>query len=231
MNQGGVSEIFARSLLKEEEGKLARLTSLSATIGLPVYETFEFLLPTQAEKLLRLVSHLTRDQWKLSCRMMNVVDGRLVFRHLDIDVNIATAAIAEIPQDQRCTASISPYKEPTISGTALVSRGNANLEMVYGPHFWLTKAAPEGIDVLRCWYSFPSVSIRYSTPDPAERLTLFVHLKRVLDITLGLSIKHVRDAESALYAEYHWRADLGYRFLDCSYSRVWTGSARDRSAD
>jgi hypothetical protein len=224
-NLGGRSESFAQAVLKEDESKLKRLAALSVEIGLPILDTFDFVLPAESEELLHLISRLSKADWKLTFRLTRSTDGILVYRDLDITVQAAAAIIATIPQELQYFGRLSPYKPAVISGTVLVSQGNICLELVHGPHFWLTKGTPDGVAILRCSYDFPYLSLRYSLEDPNQRLMLLRHLRDVVRLTLGLSIKQLAETPTSLYAEYLWREDLGYRFLDCSFSRVWTGPA------
>jgi len=219
---GGRGGAFSRALMEEERRKQTRLATLSASIGLPLYETHTYHLPGDRGRMDRRCAELEKAGWKLSVRLLDTRDGQLLLR----DVNVAAKALAATVRDphfERCTALVSPYKDPTTSGTVLVSSGDALLEMVNGPHYWLTKSPPEGVSILRCWYRFPSPSVQYSTDDPAERLQLFQSLRDVVRMTVGVSLRQLSEIRSSLYAEYHWRSDLGYRFLECSYSSVWTG--------
>ena len=213
---------FACALMEEEERKQARLENLSNSVGLPLHKTYLFDLPKDRQRLTRLCHDLEGAGWKLSFRLTGE-DGRLLFRDVDADTRTIAAIMAHLPRPHHSTARVSPYKEPTISGTVLVTSGSACLELVYGPHYWLTKGAPSGMRILSCSYRFPHLSVQYSTQDPKQRAVLFGQLKEVLHIALGLGIRTLAELNPSLYAEYHWRRDLGYRFLECSYSWVWTG--------
>jgi hypothetical protein len=223
---GGKGGLFVRAVMAEDERKLARLETLSRSIGLPLYETHSFELPEGIPRVIGLCSTLVKAGWKLSFRLMDTNDRRLLFRDVDADVRTVVAAIGSQPRGQQCIARVSPYKEPTISGTVLVASGDALLEMVYGPHYWLTKVPPEGVAILSCWYRFPHLSVQHSTDDLQERVVLYRSLRNVVRIALGVSLRQLPEVRSSLYAEYHWRRDLGYRFLECSYSSAWTGGPR-----
>src|SRR5208282_3170183 len=161
--------------------------------------------------------------WKLSFRLTGE-DGRLLFRDVDADTPTIAAIMAHLPRPHRSTARVSPYKEPTISGSVLVTSESARLELLYGPHYWLTKGAPSGTRILSCWYRSPYLSVQYSTEDAKQRAILFRHFTDVLRMALGINIRTLAEISPSLYAEYHWRNDVGYRFLECSYSWAWTGT-------
>ena len=135
------------------------------------------------------------------------------------------SAIARLPQGRQCVVRVSPYKEPTISGTVLVTTGGARLEVVYGPHYLLTKAAPPGVTILSCWYVCPYVSIKYSTNDEKQRVVLYRNFRDVVHIALGFNIRTLADIRRSAYAEYNWRSDIGYKFFECSYSMAWAAYA------
>lgn len=212
---------FSCALMEQERQKQDRLATLSASIGLPLYETHTYQLPDERGRMVRLCGELEKAGWKLSVRLLDARDGHLLLRDVDVGAK-ALAATVRAPRFQRCTARVSPYKEPTTSGTVLVDSGDALLEMVNGPHYWLTKLPPKGVSIVRCWYRFPSPSVQYSTADPAERLVLLQSLRDVVRMALGVTLRQLSEIQTSLYAEYHWRSDLGYKFLECSYSWVWT---------
>jgi hypothetical protein len=216
LNKGGRATRFAHEILKEDKDKPARLASLSASIGLPLYETHSFEHPRDADRVTSLCRRLATAGWKINFRMLDSSEGHLLFRHVDVNVKMVATMLARLRQ-QQCTVIVSPYKAPTISGTVLVDSGNTWLEMVYGPHYWLSKISPTGVDVLRCWYHFPHLSVQYSTDDQKQRDVLFHNLSEVVHITLGITLRQLSETQRSLYAEYHWRNDIGYRFLDCSY--------------
>jgi hypothetical protein len=222
LETGARARRFAFALMEEEKRKLVRLATLSNSIGLPLHKTYSFDLPRDKRRIIGLCSSLEKMGCKLSFRLTGE-DGRLLFRDVDAHMPIIAAIIAHLPHPHRSTAHVSPYKEPTISGNVLVASGNAWLELVYGPHYWLTKGAPSGVGVLRCCYRFPHLSVQYSTQDRQQRAILLGQLKDVLRMALGVSIRMLPEVSPSLYAEYHWRRDLGYRFLECSYSAAWTG--------
>lgn len=213
--------LFARALMEEEGRKEARLAALSKSIGLPLHDAYSLEIPKDRVRVIALCRDLKNAGWKISVRLVGARDGRLLFRDVDVSVAKVAGALGRFPRREPCTVRVSPYKEPTVSGTVLVTSGDACLEMVHGPHYWLTKAPPIGVPILRCWYRFPYLSVQHSTEDPEERIVLFRDLKTVVRIALGISIRQLPEMKSSLYAEYHWRSDLGYRFLECSYSWVW----------
>ncbi len=215
--------LFAHALLKEESSKTERLIILANTIGLPIYETFQFILPNDLKDFMNLCEKKIKDGWKLSLRYMDINEEQLLFRHLDIDVNGAVAAIEKLNNTQIVKANISPYKIPSISGTLIIRESDVLLEMVFGPHYWITKLPPKGITIHRCWYYFPKSSIKYSSIDPQIRFTLFRILKDVVEIVFGLRVQQLSEVEKSVYAEFGWQESLGYKFFDCSFSQVWTG--------
>jgi hypothetical protein len=221
INMGRDAKSFGLAVLNEDGEKLSRVRLLAATIGLPILDTITFSLPKDSDRLLKAITCQRGDGWKVSFRVMND-DGALVFRDLDVSSKAVKAVLLQLPIGHKFRSSISPYKPATISGTLLVREDDMVLEAVYGPHFWLTKNQPDGAQVLRCWYSSPNVSVRYSTDDEGQRITLHRHFEYLSRLTLGLSLKNAREAGRSVYAEYIWRQDFGYRFLDCSYAPVWT---------
>lgn len=222
LEAGGKAAALARALLAEEEEKLVRLEALASSIGLPLHENHCFTLPDQSAELLDMCRALSRDGWKLSLRILDRA-GRLLFRDVDSKPVSLPVQLRLHAQNGAYRARLSPYKEPDASGTVMISAGDTRLEMVYGPHYWLTKAPPEGVSILRCRYEFPFISLKYSTEDPLQRRALFRHLKNIVRMTLGINIRQLPELNSSLYAEYHWRSDQGYKFLECSFSPVWTG--------
>lgn len=218
---GQAGRHFARTLMEEEGRKLARLTALSATIGLPLHNNYLFKLPREIRQMIRQCRALKRLGWKLSFRLTGK-DGRLLFRDVDADVDEVTDFAENLPRTRQSAARLSPYKEPTVSGTLLAASGSAWLEIVYGPHYWLTKSAPPDVQILSCSYRFPQLSVQYSTEDENLRAFLFKQLRDILRITLGVRVRMLAELNPSVYAEYHWHSDFGYRFLECSYARVWT---------
>jgi hypothetical protein len=163
IKKGGYAKSFGLAVLDEDGEKLGRVRSLAATIGLPILDTIVFLLPIDANHLLRATSKQLENGWKVSFRVMNEDNGALVFRDLDVDVKAVKSVLTTMPSGQNFRASISPYKPATISGTLLARPDDLMLEIVYGPHFWLTKSLPDGVQMLRCSYTAPDVSVHYST--------------------------------------------------------------------
>jgi len=194
-----------------------------AAAGVRMHKTYLFTLPREAEGCIAVCRDLEATGWVLTVRIVDVNDGSLVFRTVDSDAGPIATAVARLPLNHLYTATITPNKNATISGTILVRKGDACMEMIYGPHHWLTKSAPEGVTVLRCWYCFPHCSVRYSTDQLDYRLALFQNLRDVVRIALGMSLRQLSHTRSALYVEYQWNQELGYKFFDCSYSEVWTG--------
>ena len=214
------NDVFARDLLVEEVSKTNRLSEMSSGFGLPIYETYNFILPNEVESCRALCNDRKKNGWKLSLRFSDL-QGQLIFRHLDMDLDDVMAAIENLEHLDRFEIRVDPYKIPTISGTIWVRHGDVHLELVCGPHKWLTKAAPQANSVFSCSYNY--LSVKYSTDDLNTRRILFRCLKDVVRITLGLNIRQLPEIQQSVYAEFHWHKSLGYRFLECSFSSVWTG--------
>jgi hypothetical protein len=174
------------AVLDEDEEKLGRVRSLAATIGLPILDTLVFRLPSDANHLFHAISKQLEGGWNVSFRVMNEDSGALVFRDLDVDVKAVKSELSKLPSGHKFRASISPYKPASISGTLLVRPDDLVLEIVYGPHFWLTKSLPDGVQMFRCCYTAPDVSVRYSTGDAKHRAILHRHLEDITRLALGL---------------------------------------------
>ncbi|MDA8162243.1 MAG: hypothetical protein M0022_04960 [Desulfobacteraceae bacterium] len=220
---GGRGEVFAKALLKEDAGKKARLASTLAASGVTLNKEFVFIVPQEKDKLVKISHQMERAGWKLTFRIINPNDRRLVFRALDKDAQAISDAIARLDLSRQWIVSVSPNKDPLFSGTVLMSEGDVYMEMVYGPHNWLTKVSPEGVTIFSCWYCLPHVSVQYSTTDQERRLTLYRCLNDVARIMLGMSLRQISETKKSLYAEFQWHKDLGYRFFDCSFSWAWSG--------
>lgn len=214
------NEAFLQPLMSEEASKRKRLSEMASSFGLPIYESFRFAIPNETDRCLALCDRKIKEEWKLSVRLSIPSPEKLVFRQLDIDVNGIIQAIEEHKQLGALAVRVDPYKIPVLSGTLLVSKGDAHLEMVFGPHKWLTKSAPSENLVYRCTYRY--LSVKHSTLDLRIRKTLFRCMQDVVRITLGVNIRQLAETQQSVYAEFHWHDYLGYRFLECSFSPIWT---------
>lgn len=221
---GEKHKLFFQRIMEEDKKKASRLKTLCDTVSLPLYSNYVFIMPDEQEHVISLCNSLVNSGWKLSVKL-SATDGPVIFRDVDVDVQTVVLAIARLPDRRQCIVRVNPYKEPTISGTVLVTTQGARLEMVYGPHYWLTKAAPSDVTVFSCWYVFPYLSIKYSTADEQQRTSIYRNFRDIVHLTLGSDIRRLSDIGRTVYAEYSWRSDLGYRFFDCSYSKAWTAEA------
>lgn len=225
---GGRGEVLAKALLEEDSGKKGRIANILSTAGIPSIKDVVFIVPQEKDKLMKLSRQMEKAGWKLTFRIITPNDRSVVFRALDKDAQAISDAITRLDLSRQWVVSVSPNKDPLFSGTALVSEGDAYMEMVYGPHNWLTKVAPEGVTIFSCWYCLPHVSVRYSTIEQERRLALYRCLNDVTRITLGMSLRQISETKKSLYAEFQWHKDLGYRFFDCSSSWAWTGLSGKR---
>ncbi len=214
----GQKDDFVLSILNEEASKTKRLSDL----GIPIYDFYDFILPDEREGFLARCNKAIKDEWKISLRLSDL-HGQLIFRQLDIDGDSIKLAIENFRHLGKFKARVSPYKIPDISGTLWVCQGDVYIELVFGPHKWLTKTPPQEEVVYRGSYKFPFKSVKYTTDDPEIRIILLRCLREVAWIVLGLNIRQLSENQKSVYAEFHWHKSLGYRFLECSFSPVWTG--------
>lgn len=216
------NDFYANALLEEEFSKKARLKDLSNTLGLPIYDTFHFILPNENNIFIDLCNKKIKNGWKLSLRLMDLKEEQLLFRNLDINIKEVLSLIERLNKIETIKASIRPYKTPSVSGTLLINQSDVLLEIIFGPHDWLTKSPPMGVTIFRCWYQFPHMSVNYSTNNPQLRLTMYRLLKDVVIIVFNLEIHQLSEIEKSVYAEFIWHESLGYKFYECSFSNVWT---------
>lgn len=209
---------FVLYLLDEESSKTNRLSNL----GLPIYDVYDFILPDEIESCLAICNEAIKNEWKISLRFSNLCE-QLIFRQLDIDADSIKLAIENVRHLDKFMARVSPYKIPAISGTLWVCQGDVYIELVFGPHKWLTKPPPRREVIFSCSYKFPFISVKYTTNNPKIRNTLFRCLREVVWIVLGLNIRQLSAIQKSVYAEFHWHESLDYRFLECSFSPAWTG--------
>ena len=217
----GQNDDFVLALLSEELSKNKRLSDL----GIPIYDVYDFILPEEIENLLVKCKEAEKDKWKISLRFSDLHD-KLIFRQLDIDIDSIIFAVENFKHLSKFKARVSPYKVPFISGTFWVCHGNVCIESVFGPHKWLTKTPPKKEAIFGCSFKFPFKSVKYTTDDQEIRNILFRCLNDMTKIVLGLNINELSENKKDVYAEFHWHKSLGYRFLECSFSHVWTGERR-----
>ena len=217
-------EEFAKELLREEQGKVERLARMANDTGLPIYESFRFCLPSQREAFERVCRRITSTPaWRLAVRISRSRTSDVLFRSLGVSANQAMAMIKELPKDDTCTAIVSAYKLPERSGSLRIVNGQAEMDFVFGPHTVISKGGPAGIELFHCCNDPFTRSVKYSTRDERIRAILFTTFRDAIRLVLGCSLKEATDWERTVYAEFHWHKDVGYRFIECTYSDVWTG--------
>lgn len=219
---------FSQAIRLEEAGKEHRLRRLAQHIGLPVYEVRSFRFPDDAGALETCCREMCAEfGWRLAVRV--VENGQLLLRELDITPERTIKECNRLYGNQSLVVTVTPYRVPELSGTFWVRDGQVLLEVAMGPHFWLSKWAPPEEEVLRCWVSPTATSVAYSTVDLERRRLLFHTATAVSRHTLGCSLRLAATMALAVYAEFHWHATLGYRFIECSFSPTWTaGTSRPK---
>jgi hypothetical protein len=211
-------------LTNQESKKWARLRHAAVTLSLPIYEQQTFRLPFETNRLICACRRSSAEGLEISLRLETEASRELIYRDVRLDISTLPSILLKHTQNGIFVATISPYIEPAISGTLLVQQSHAYLELVKGPHYWLTKAIPHRncADLLHCRYTPPLLSVKYSTKDPLARACLYRHFSRTVRLTLGFSLRDLRVEEMSVYAEFHWTKRMGYRFLEWSQSSAWT---------
>jgi hypothetical protein len=222
---------FTSSMREEENRKPGRLSQALEDAGILPPEQYTFNFPKEERELFERCHRLERSGWKLTVRAVCAETGILLFRVLDSDVKSVEVGLLSLQRKKPISVTITPNKDPVISATLLARNGNAVMEMVYGPHHWVTKAPPPGIEIVRCWFGFPHFSVQYSTEDMEKRAMLFRHFTAVIRIGLGMRLREFADTQSSLYAEFQWHYESGYKFFDISWSWVWTGVTQRVGSD
>lgn len=216
--------VFAAAMLTEEASKHDRLRKMSETLGLPVYDRYIFQLPMDEGKCADCVRNITESGfWNVALRVSSP-STRLLLRELNVDLDRFTELRETIRKFPKAVVELTPYREPDRSGSLLIDGHRAILEMVEGPHFWITKFAVDHRDLMSCSFRFPFTSIRYSVDDPLRRSLLYRTFKYVTGLLAGSRVRDVCIESTGLYAEFHWHAGLGYKFIECSYDPVWTAT-------
>jgi hypothetical protein len=210
---------------KEEAEKSARMARVLAAAGLTPHPQYTFSLPTEGARLIKTCQGIEAEGWLLTVRVVGVKTGAVLYRVLDSDTRTVEAGLCRLGQNESMLATVTPNRHPTVSGTLLARDGDAFMEMVYGPHHWLTKTPPNGIELERCTFVFPHLTVKYSTGDLAHREMLYRHLRTVIRIGLGMRLGEFADTRSSIYAEFQWDSQSGYKFFDLSCSWVWTASS------
>jgi hypothetical protein len=212
---------FFSKLQKEEHEKAVRLADLGRSIGLPVYPTV-FVAASDREGLVTRIQELVEGgKWDLAVKITDET-GEAVYRRLGILMEDAIAAADAAPPGS--LVSLMPYREPDVSGIIWKRPEQLLVELVKGPHFWITKWAPPGVQVMLGRASPISPILEFS-PDPfsAER-ELFARVTRTaLRHLFGRGLQAVLALDVKVYAEFHWFHVGGARFIECSFSDAWTG--------
>lgn len=216
-------QAFVCELLAEEARKSRRLKTLAMSIGLPIYESAEFRLPAQLAELTKQSDLIVcRSQWSLALRVADASSGRIEYRNLGLTFD-ECIRIARQMSHKPCLAVVTPYRVPERSGTFYAHGGHVTMELAFGPHTWLSKPAPSGALVARCSLDPYLGTMRYSVTDSDLRLTLFNSFQTVAAFLYSAGAPRLRDFIADAYAEFHWHKQFGYRFIECSFSRAWTG--------
>jgi hypothetical protein len=221
---------FADALLREEDKKVRRLYELADETGLPIYKSLRFKLHSELVAFRKACLKITKNsKWQLAIRINRVDTGKVLFRGLGISAPEALAAVKKLPKGDVCIATVTPYRTPARSGTLLVEKGRVTMEFAFGPHTILSKGSGDAENLLHCSYGPFSESIKYSTADEKIRAILFEMLKKSVQMVLGFNYKEVPKWKGAAYAEFHWHEDIGFRFIECSFSPVWSGKLKSES--
>ena len=220
-------DYYIGSLLTEEKAKVSRLETMARDIGLPTYETCRFNLPAQQSKLLETSRRLTRgSSWALALRISDEDSGTVVCRDLGLSVEQVEAAARSLPSKRTFVAVVSPYKTPAQSGSIVIADGRALMEFVFGPHTQISKGRASAHELFWCSYGPLKRTIEYSTKNQTIRGVLHARFREAFKLLLGCEPKSAAEHTAHLYAEFHWHEDIGFRFIECSFSPAWTSSVK-----
>lgn len=213
--------LFFSELQKEEEEKASRLAGLARTIGLPIYP-HELVPAGDAVRLRTLAQELMGSgAWNLAIKITDP-SGEAIYRRLGIGPDEAATAASMCPPHS--LVSLMPYRDPDISGIIWKRPEQLLVEMVEGPHFWITKWAPPGVTVLLGRASPISPFLEFSPePSDAQREDFARVTSTALRHLFGRGLQAVLALDSKAYAEFHWFRRTGMRFIDCSFSDAWVG--------
>ncbi|MGY3347200.1 hypothetical protein ACVI1I_006211 [Bradyrhizobium sp. USDA 4459] len=215
---------FFADLQREENEKAVRLSHMSEAVGLPIYPTATFRLPDELPAFVEACRETTLFHgWQLAIRFAHV-SGRVVYRRLGITADDALEAARAYNGSGPIIARVAPYREPERSGTLWVQGGEVLLELVLGPHYWISKWGPTTDPVLRCRFSPYCIHGQYSTCDLGSRELLYRSASAALRSIFGCNLRQVTRCGYSVYAEFHWHRNVGYRYIDCSFSTRWTAS-------
>ncbi|WP_271591281.1 hypothetical protein [Bradyrhizobium sp. CCBAU 65884] len=223
-----LDEFFA-DIQREESEKAARLARLSTEIGLPIYPTKTFRLPEEFVSFSDAARKITSSgDWQLAVRLADP-RGRIVYRRLGVAVDAAIRAANNYSFDKPLVAVVTPYRESERSGTLWAKEGEVLLELVLGPHYWISKWAPPTQEVLRCRFSPFWISGQYSTANIRHRKLLHDSAASAVRLIFGYSLGQVMTLGLSVYAEFHCHRTIGYRFIECSVSKGWTACRSPRA--
>lgn len=122
------------------------------------------------------------------------------------------------------TISLTPYREPDVSGTLWKRDDQLIVELVAGPHFWISKRTLQGVPVVIARASPVSPFLLLDPAGPAaDELRLRRIALQAIRHVFGRGLAAVLDFESKAYAEFHWFKAGGMRFIECSFAQGWTG--------
>ena len=210
-------------IIEEEKSKVDRLRQLSISIGLPIYRSRIFSLPSDCDDYVQACYEITNSgEWNIALRFMVAPDYRSVFRQLGADLESALAAMDKFKNTEGCIVRVSPYRIPEKCGTLWIQRGRVTLEVAAGPHTWISRTPPEHGILQSCSFTFPFISLKHSTTDSSKRLKIYRMLREVIGIVCGCKLSMLPDIQVSVYAEFHWHQSVGYCFIECSFSEAWT---------
>ena len=212
---------FKRALIDEERNKTKRLDELAASLRLPVYDVRRFSMPMQIKQYLHRCDEILGDGWTVAIRFSRFHDTLPFFRYLGADRAVAVKAAKRFSNLSPHVAVVTPYKIPEWSGTFTISKGRLHLELVSGPHNWITKAAPTDVQLFWCSTN-DCGSLQHSEVEVSCRQLLSRTMLDMTRLLFGCGPRALVHTDAIAYAEFHWHSGIGYRFIDCSFSRAWT---------
>jgi hypothetical protein len=219
---------FADNLLLEEAQKVDRLERLSTEISLPIYESSRFVLHSEFDAYQKRCLKITNDSaWQLAIRINRAGSGEVLFRAVGISAEEAIAAVKELPVGDTCVATVTPYKLPARSGTLLRVNGQLIMELVFGPHMMISKGIADAGDLFHCSYGPFTHSVKYSTTDENTRVILFAMFQKATKSIFGSNLRDAADWNESVYAEFHWHKNIGFRFIECTFSPAWGAKMKE----
>ena len=214
---------FGNAVVREEESKVARLAAWAHDIGLPIYPSFRFDLRTQRSAFREACRRITANaDWQLAVRISRHRTGEVLVRALGMSAEQARQAVKDLPEDAALNAILAPYKQPARSGTLWIAGGQAVMEFTFGPHTLISKGRGDAAELFWCCYGGLCHRVRYSTQDERTRAILHSTFQDTTRMVFGCRVDHATEWGQSIYAEFHWHSDVGYRFIECTKSPVWT---------